>query len=116
MFLRQSSIFNIEVNAKDEFGQTSFHLASQIDHPNKIGQEPIKHAAVKLMIEKQRENNLELNAKTENGETALHYACKNVLPKIAKLLIQVNLFLKPFFQSVGIQLLVNSCHSKFLWF
>ena len=97
MFVYNSALANINLNAKDKFGQTAFHLVCQIDHASTMGKEEYKNEMIQLFIEKQGELNLELNAKSENGETALHFACKNVLSQIAKLLIQVNLFQKLFF-------------------
>jgi len=97
MLVENSAQANINLNAKDKFGQTAFHLVCQIDHSNTMGKEEYKNQMIQLFIEKQGELNLELNAKSENGETALHLACKNVLSQITKLLIQVHLFQKLFF-------------------
>ena len=97
MFVYNSALANINLNAKDKSGQTAFHLVCQIDHASTMGKEEYKNEMIQLFIEKQRELNLELNAKYENGETALHFACKNVLSQISKLLIQVNVFQKLFF-------------------
>ena len=112
MFVENSAQANINLNAKDQFSQTAFHLVCQIDHASTMGKEEYKNEMIQLFIEKQKELNLELNAKSKYGETGLHFASKNGLSKIAKLLIQVNLFQKLFF----IQKVLISCHSKFLWF
>ena len=75
LFLDQSELRNIELNATDGNGRTALHLACQ------NGSIEI----AKLLIGNQ---NIDFNAVDHRGKTALHLACENARLEIAKLLIE----------------------------
>ena len=78
-FLMKKSIeFKIDLNARDNFGNTAFHKACKNDH-SKIAE---------MFIQKSAEFNIELNTKDQYGKTAFQYACQNGHCKIAEMFIQ----------------------------
>ena len=78
-FLMKKSIeFKIDLNARDNFGDTAFHKACKNGH-SKIAE---------MFIQKSAEFNIELNTKDEYGKTAFHYACEKGYSKIAEMFIQ----------------------------
>jgi len=64
MIIQKSTKFNIELNTKDLWGMTAFHMACQWGH-SKI---------VEMLIKKSADFDFDLNAKTAEGWTAFHLA------------------------------------------
>ena len=72
--IKNSEEFEIDLYARDYFGDTAFHLA-------------IQHTSiVKLLIEKSRD--LDLNIKNQHGFTCLHHACGNGYIEVLKFILQ----------------------------
>ena len=69
---------NIDLNAKDKYGQTAFISSCKNGH--------VKIA--KMIVQKTSEFNIDLNAKDRNDKTAFNVACEYKNSKVAKMLAQ----------------------------
>ena len=78
LMLQKSTEFNINLNAKDNFNQTPFHLACKNNQLE----------VVKFFIQRSAEWNIDLNAVDNNGYTAFNRVCKEGPELIKELIIQ----------------------------
>ena len=89
MIMRKSAEFNIELNVKDEKGQTAFHLACA------SGKKFNNFSTVKIMLANAHSSNLDLLARNNNVQTGFQLAqqfgvsyvvdyIKTKMPSIAK--------------------------------
>ena len=76
MILNKSDEFKIDLNAKDDNGETAFILACKRDS-----------VIVEVMIKKSSELSIDLHAKNIWGDTAFHVACRNKRIWIVEMMI-----------------------------
>ena len=72
-----SVTLSIDLNAKEETGQTAFHLACGWDH----------FYLVKVIMENSDTVSIDLNAKDNRGHTAFNLACILDCPSIMELML-----------------------------
>ena len=77
MILKKSDALKIEVNTKNNYGYTAFHLACQRGHANVAKMIMANSAALKI----------DLNTKSEFGDTPYNSACYKGHTKVVHLML-----------------------------
>merc|ERR1712223_862687 len=67
IIIKNSVLFNIDLNAKNNEGKTAFHYACEIGCAEEIAE---------MIIENSVHFNIDLNAKDNEGKTAFHHVCE----------------------------------------
>ena len=76
MIIQKSPEFNIELNAKDEDGQTAFHVASSYGNTKSLD----------IMIENSKIFGLDITLKDNNGRTRFQLAKQKQQTEVIKLI------------------------------